>query len=95
MFTYLFNKHVIVSVPNEISHNHNTLANRSKRIFFSNITIYTQNILRFYAYLPKKHFAISENNNLYTSECSFLGIRTYIFLECSCKAAVKQVFINY
>ena len=30
-----------------------------------------------------------------TSECSFLGIRTYMFLERSCKAAAKQVFIKY
>ena len=53
MFTYLFHKHVIVSIPNEISHNHNTLANRSKRTFFFNIPICTSNILRFYAHLPK------------------------------------------
>ena len=38
-----------------IKRKHNNITHRrSKRIFLSNIAIYTSNILRFYAYLPKK-----------------------------------------
>lgn len=46
------------------------LTNRSKRTFFFNVPIYISNILRFYAYLPKKHFAIS---NLISNEISHIA----------------------